>query len=263
VTVDEFCRLLAAVVERPRVRALWSVADRGMPVFAHSVDVALLCLDAYPEWRGRYPGFRLDVVVLGALLHDLTKVGARREGGLSHSQIMTSNPSIAVREAMAALDEAQDVAEVRLDTEGVDHLWHVIAAHHGPWGKVKPQTPEAYLLFRCDHYSATHHRTAPIDANDILPLLQQGYRWTQIGAALGVGRALIKARLQEACRSERLRTPSELLERWRERGHVLAGDPEQARQVERARFVVEFARRCPAALVESVRRSLVGMVPEE
>jgi hypothetical protein len=35
-----------------------------MPVFAHSMDVALLCLDQYPDWRERFPGFRLDVVLL-------------------------------------------------------------------------------------------------------------------------------------------------------------------------------------------------------
>lgn len=252
-TSDEFCSLLSALIRSPRVQSLWNVADRGMPVFAHSVDVALLCLEKYPEARERFPGFRLDVVLIGAVLHDLTKLSAREGNGPSHSHIMSFEPSIAIDEAMTALEMAELDAGAWLDEEGVDHVWHVIAAHHGPWGKVKPQTPEADLLFHSDNYSATHHRIAPIDANDILPLLHQGYHWVQIGATLGVGRATIKSRLQDACRAERVRSSSELLARWCERGEVLTGDTRLMAQIERARFVVDFSRRCPDALVDEVR----------
>ncbi len=252
-TSEEFCSLLSALIRSPRVQSLWNVADRGMPVFAHSVDVALLCLEKYPEARERFPGFRLDVVLIGAVLHDLTKLSAREGNGPSHSQIMSFEPSIAINEAMTALEMAELEAGAWLDDEGIDHVWHVIAAHHGPWGKVKPQTPEAALLYHSDNYSATHHRTAPIDANDILPLLSQGYRWVQIGATLGVGRAMIKSRLQDACRAERVSSSSELLARWCERGAVLTGDARLTSQIERARFVVDFARRCPDSLVGEVR----------
>lgn len=217
------------------------------------MDVALLCLDRYAEARERFPGFRLDVVLIGAVLHDLTKLSARVGDGPSHSKIMTSQPSIAVEAAMAALDEAQSRAGVHLDDEGIDHVWHVVAAHHGPWGKVKPRTPEAELLYRSDNYSATHHRIAPVDANDILPLLQRGYRWPQIGSMLEVGRAVIKARLQDACRAENVRGPAELLTLWAERGNVSTGEQRQIDQIERARFVIDFARHCPGALVEKVR----------
>lgn len=252
-TAEEFCSLLRSLISSPRVQSLWNVADRGMPVFAHSMDVALLCLDKYPDACERFPGFRLDVVLVGAVVHDLTKFSAREGSGPSHSQIMTREPSIAVAEAMHALDEAQTAAGVWLDDEGIDHVWHVVAAHHGPWGKVKPRTPEADLLYYSDNFSATHHRTAPVDANDILPLLQRGYRWTQIGTMLGVGRAMIKTRLQDACRAENVRSSSDLLVRWLERGEVLIGDPERVGQIERARFVIDFARRCPDALVDQAR----------
>ena len=227
-----------------------------MPVFAHSMDVALLCLEKYPDARERFPGFRLDVVLIGAVVHDLTKFSAREGHGPSHSQIMISEPSIAVDEAMVALDDAQNASGVWVDDEGIDHVWHVVAAHHGPWGKVKPQTPEAYLLYHSDNYSATHHRIAPIDANDILPLLHRGYSWSQVGAILETGRVTIKSRLQEACRAENVRGVSELLVRWLERGEVLTGDPRRIGQLERARFVVEFARRCPEALLDEVRQRL-------
>lgn len=252
-TADEYCRLLTCLIVSTPIQTLWQVSDRGVPVFAHSIDVALLVLDGYPEARDKFPGFRLDVVLLGAILHDLSKASARHGSGQSHSQIMNSDPSIAVDEALGVLDAAQFQAGVWLDRDGIDHLWHAIAAHHGRWGAVSPQTPEAWLLHTCDNYSATNHRIAPIDANDILPLTAAGYSWTQIGERLGVNRSVVKTRLVESCRVEGLRTPTELIERWRERGVVGIGDPDRARQIERARLVIEFAQRCPDALIEKVR----------
>jgi hypothetical protein len=121
---------------------------------------------------------------------------------------------------------------------------------------ISPHTPEAWLLHECDNFSAMHHRIAPIDANDILPLTVEGYSWTQIGERLGVNRSVVRARLVESCRAEGLRTPTELVERWRDRGLVGVGEPERVRQIERARNVLEFARRCPSALVEKVRAIL-------
>lgn len=261
-SVDDLCRLLAALIDSPEVKSLWSVHDRGMPVFAHSMDVALICLEAYPDWRERYPGFRLDVVLLGCVLHDLSKASARFGNGRSHSHIMTHEPGLAVAEAVGVLEEAREVAGVRLDPDDVDHLWHVVAAHHGRWGKVSPRTPEALLLHLADNRSALHHRIAPIDANDILPLVDQGYKWPLIGEKLGVTRGIVKARLDDACLAEHVRTPSELLDLWHERGEVLPGNDERARQIARARYVVSFARRCPEALLEEVRAALASLFDE-
>jgi HD domain len=224
-----------------------------MPVFAHSMDVALLCLDQYPDWRERFPGFRLDVVLLGCVLHDLSKASSRHGEGPSHSHIMTREPALAVAEAVTALDESQHAADVFLDEEGIDHLWHVIAAHHGRWGKVAPETPEAVLLHVCDNFSATHHRIAPVDANDILPLLAEGQKWPQIGERLGVNRSVVKARILDACRAERVHDSSGLLTIWRDRGWVVTADPERMGQIERSRFVLEFALACPDVLLERVR----------
>jgi hypothetical protein len=256
--LDEFCRLLRTLIEGPPVQSLWLVHDRGVPVFAHSMDVALLCLEAYPDWRERYPGFRLDVVLFGCVLHDLSKASARNGHGVSHSHIMTHEPGLAVAEAVTALGTAQDQAEVWLDEETIDHVWHVVAAHHGRWGKVRPQTPEAYLVASSDNVSATQHRIAPVDANDILPLMEQGYRWAQIGERLGVNRGVVKARLQDACQAERVRSPSALLDLWRSRGSVVAADAERLRQIARSRFVLDFARRCPVALLDEARPLLMS-----
>jgi hypothetical protein len=257
-TADEFLELLRVLILAPAVQRLWVVADRGMPVFPHSVDVALLCLDAYPEWSERFPGFRLDAVLVAAILHDLSKSSARLDGGRSHSQIMLQEPGVAVGEAMSVLEDVEAQVGVWFDSDGIDHIWHAIAAHHGKWGLVAPHTPEATLVHLCDNHSGTQHRIAPIDANDILPLLQQGYRWAQAGERLGVNRGIVKTRLDDACRAEGVRSSSELMERWRERGSVLVGNAERSRQIERARFIVDFARRCPDALIGEVRPHLKG-----
>lgn len=255
-TSDELLHLLGTLIESPPVQDLWKVDDRCVPVFAHSMDVALLCLGAYPEARERFPDFRLDVVLLGSILHDLTKVTARLGNGKSHSHIMTNEPEVAALAAMSALDAAQDAARVWLDPEGIDHLWHVVASHHGRWGKIAPSTPEAYVVAHFDNVSATQHRIAPIDANDILPLLDQGYRRVQAGERLGVNKSVVKARIQDALRAEHLADQNELLAVWRERGFIVPADPERCRQIERVRFLIDFARRCPRALLDQVRPHL-------
>ncbi len=224
-----------------------------MPVFAHSMDVASLVVDAYPDWRDRFPGFRLDVVLVGSVLHDLTKATARMAGVTSHSDIMEREPTIAVAAAADVLEDVGRVTGVFLDAEGIDHLWHVIAAHHGPWGKISPQTPEAALLYQCDNYSATHHRIAPVDANDVLRLIADGIDLSVAASALGFDRSVLKSRMKESVRANGLRTTAELLERWRDRGAVSIGDVTRARQIEEAKEVIEFAKRCPTALVDRVR----------
>jgi hypothetical protein len=245
--------LLSTVIESSPVQDLWNYSDQGMPVFAHSMDVASLVVEAYPDWRDRYPGFRFDVVLLGSILHDLTKASARSIGYNSHSHIMEREPTVAVAAAGLVLDAARDAIGVFLDSEGIDHLWHVIAAHHGPWGKVSPQTPEAALLYQCDNYSATHRRVAPFDANDVLRLLDEGLELPAVANHLGVGRSLVKNRLKESIRASGVISTAALLDRWREQGIVPIGDVTRMKQIESAKALIEFARACPEALVASVR----------
>jgi hypothetical protein len=123
---------------------------------------------------------------------------------------------------------------------------------------VRPRTPEALLVHRCDYYSAIHHRLAPVDANDILPLLSEGYRWQQVSARLGVGRAVVKSRLQESCKAEYVRDWVDLMEVWRERGRVCAGSPDRMRQLARARLVIRLARQMPDCLMVEIRPLLGG-----
>ena len=73
--------LITALLLSPRMQSLWDVRDRGMPVYAHTLDVALLCLDRLP------PVSDLDTtaIMLGALVHDYSKLPLERLDGRSHS----------------------------------------------------------------------------------------------------------------------------------------------------------------------------------
>jgi len=258
VSEDELEAYLRALTSSPKMQSLWFVKDRGMPVFAHTVDVALLCLEAFPLWRERHRDLDLPAVVVGGLLHDLSKLTALQHPGRSHTQIMIAQPALAVEEAAGLLDEIAADQGLRLTPRRVEHVKHIVASHHGRWGMVRPRTPEALLVHRCDYYSAIHHRLAPVDANDILPLLSEGYRWQQVSARLGVGRAVVKARLQESCKAEYVRDWVDLMEVWRERGCVCAGSPDRLRQLARARLVIRLARQMPDCLMAEIRPLLGG-----
>jgi hypothetical protein len=264
VTADELKAYLQTLTTSPRMQSLWLVKDRGMPVFAHTVDVTLLCLDAFARWRESYPGLDLPAVVVGALLHDLSKLDTshlptrsmaptRWMARMSHTQIMNAQPGLAVDQAVALLDELAARGGPRLSPSCLEHVKHIVASHHGRWGKVRPRTPEALLVHHCDYHSAIHHRLAPVDANDILPLLSEGCRWPQVSARLGIGRAVVKARLEESCRAELVRDWVDLMAIWRARGRVCAGSPERLRQLERARLVIQLAREVPDCLMAAIR----------
>jgi hypothetical protein len=244
---------LRALIGAPAVRALWGVYDRGVPVFVHSVDVLLLCLGRFPEWQTRNPRLDLTTVVVGALLHDASKLTARMLHGCSHSHLMSVDPDRAVDAARLVLDDLAEQEGLALPPGARQHVEHIVASHHGRFGKIHPQTPEAHLVHLCDLYSSTNHRLAPVDANDILPLLETGCRMQHVGALLGVGRELVKTRLAESCRAEGVRDWVELMVVWREQGRVAAGPPEREEQMRQVRRLLEIAHGAPDSLVPELR----------
>src|SRR5207302_1620131 len=106
------------------------------------------------------------------------------------------------------------------------------------------------LIVACDSLSGTHHRLPALDANDVLPLLAEGYKWKEAAALLGTSRELIKTRLREACEAERVREWVELLPIWRSRGQVTTGDVVKQRQLARAKLVTRLAHQVPDCLIE-------------
>jgi len=241
--------LISSLLLSPRMQALWDVRDRGMPVFVHSLDVALLCLDRLP------PATRLDrdAAVLGALVHDASKLPLALPDDRSHSLVMRTEPNLAADVSMAVLAEAEERAGMPIDDARRQHIRHIVLSHHGQHGKVQPRTPEARLVAACDFVSGTLHRVAPVDANDILPLLSEGYKWPEAAALLGVGRDVIKTRLREACDAHDVRQWVDLLPIWRRSGAVTVGDASRQRQLAHARHVTRLAHQVPECLLDRLR----------
>jgi hypothetical protein len=246
--------LIGALLLSPGMQALWDVRDRGMPVFVHALDVALLCIE-----RSR-PASQLDIeaVVLGALVHDASKHPLALPDDRSHSLVMRTEPHLAADVSMALLAGAEQRAGLRLDDDRRDHVRHIVLSHHGRYGKIHPRTPEARLVAACDFVSSTLHRIAPVDANDILPLLSEGYRWREAAALLAVGREVVKTRLREACDAHGVREWVDLLPIWRANGAVTVGDARRQRQLARARQVMKLARQVPDCLLERMRAAPPG-----
>ena len=238
--------LITALLLSPRMQRLWDVRDRGMPVFAHSLEVALLCLERLPPRSD----FDTTAIVLGALIHDYSKLPLERLDGRSHSFLMRSDPDAAADASMDLLAEGERKSGVALDPARRAHVRHIVLSHHGPYGKVQPRTDEARLVAECDFISGTEHRLAPVDANDVLPLLAEGYRWREAAVLLGVGRDLVKTRLREACEAEGVREWVQLLPIWRRSGSVAAGTPRRQEQLARARLIYRLSREVPDCLLE-------------
>jgi hypothetical protein len=238
-------KLITALLETPGLRALWDVDDRGMPVLVHSLDVALLALDK---------AGRLDrlVVAVGALVHDASKAPLALPDTLSHSFVMRTQPELAAEPSMALVAEAERSSGVVLEAGRRDHIRHVVLSHHGNHGKVHPGTPEARLVAAADQFSGTQHRIAPVDANDILPLLAEGYKWGAAAALLGVGRELIKARLRDACNVAGVQEWVDLMPIWRRDGRVVPGDARLERRITRSRELHRLVRQLPDCLLDAV-----------
>lgn len=248
--------LISSLLLSPRMQRLWDVGDRGMPVYAHTIDVALLCLDRLSADRE----LDLSVVLLGALVHDVSKLPLDQLGGRSHSLLMRSDPEPAADVSMDALADAEARCGVAIDDQRRAHVRHVVLSHHGGYGKVQPRTPEARLVAACDFVSSTQHRLAPVDANDVLPLLSEGYRWKEAAALLGVGRELIKTRLRESCQAEGVRDWVQLLPIWRRAGRVASGPFERERQMARAKLVNRVAREVPGCILDRLARPAAPLV---
>jgi len=245
---------LGALVATPHVQGMWNVRNGGVPVFVHTIDVAMLALDTFGEWEDRYGHMNLPATVTGALLHDLTKVTARQTRGQpthrSHSALMLIDPMAAVVEARGALAVVRDATGIVLTKDDMDLVGHIIMSHHGPWGSVAPRCAEAALVHYCDLYSARYYRQPPIDANDVLQLLDTGISRTAAARILGVTPQLVSKRLNEACHAEWVDSMDELLAVWRRRGQVVAGSEAAQADREHIRLRAEQAAIAPAPLLE-------------
>lgn len=245
---------LNALFATPHVQGMWNVRNGSVPVFVHTIDVTMLALDAFDDWQDRHGSMNLVATTVGAVLHDLTKVSARLTRGQpthrSHSEIMLVEPEAAIAEGYDALAVVKDETGITLDSEERRLVAHIIASHHGPWGSVAPQCPEASLVHHCDLYSARYHRQPPIDANDILRLVDGGMSRAAAARTLGVTSQLVVRRLEEARDAEWLDSIDDLLSVWRRRGQVVGGSEEAVAHRLQIRLRTEQALAAPRSLLE-------------
>ena len=118
----------------------------------HTVSVAHLCTHlsaAYPQVNG-------DLLVTGALLHDIGKVDEIEVStgiGYTDEGRLLGHVCLGERRVRAAIDGASDAFPSELATQ----LSHVLLSHHGEmeWGSPKrPATLEALLLHHADNLDA-------------------------------------------------------------------------------------------------------------
>lgn len=106
----------------------------------------------------------IDVLLAGALLHDIGKASCFRRQGFSF---------VALPEYALVGHTALGAAALLGQSAGVDpsrfaHILHILMSHHGPHGEILPRTPEAWAVHFADNASATL-RAACDDTADLVP----------------------------------------------------------------------------------------------
>lgn len=97
-----------------------------------------------------------DLVVAGALLHDIGKAFCFDETGLAFTARPEYDLVGHVTIGVSYLTRFQG----RIPEERFSHLLHIVQAHHGPHGEVPCQTPEAWTVHLADLTSATLREAA-------------------------------------------------------------------------------------------------------
>ena len=185
--------------------------DQGVKVSTHTYDVLNISINKIKEKYVDYDfaSQKIDffAITVGIIIHDISKSSLRRnEENFSHSQMMIKNPEYIKAEVYSVLELIEKESGYKLIDSVKQNIAHIVESHHGKWGKVQPETEEANLVYIADMESAKYHRINPIQANDILKY-----------SARGLGLSDIEKELN-------LRTFSELLDVYKEKGRVPIGD---------------------------------------
>ena len=138
--------------------------------------------------------------------------------------MMIKNPEYIKAEVYSVLELIEKESGYKLTDRVKQNIAHIVESHHGKWGKVQPETEEANLVYIADMESAKYHRINPIQANDILKYSARGLGLSEIEKKLNCSAAVIKDRIKRAKKELNLRTFSELLDVYKEKGRVPIGD---------------------------------------
>ncbi|MBN2735061.1 MAG: HD domain-containing protein [Methanomicrobiaceae archaeon] len=95
----------------------------------------------------------LDILIAGAVLHDIGKCQTFEKKGLSYSP----NPAYSLLGHITPAMQILSRYTAFVDSDTYQEILHIIQSHHGEHGETRPQTPEAWAVHFADNISATLH----------------------------------------------------------------------------------------------------------
>ena len=161
----------------------WAPAARSMHqayiggLLEHTLNVVRLC----ERVAALYPEVDRDLLITGALLHDIGKVQEYEvRAGIEITDIGRLVGHLVIGHDIVA----EAIAGIRgFPEEKALRLRHMLLSHHGQleWGSPKePQTLEACILHHCDNLDSEVSKFA-----EILAAAGRGERWTPYDSRLG------------------------------------------------------------------------------
>ncbi len=139
----------------------------------HSLSIAGMAV----KTAGHYPLLDKDMLVAGALLHDLAKI---REFDFSTLPFNYTDQGRLVGHLVLGVEMVREASASipEISRERVDQLCHLILSHHGQleYGSpVLPMTPEAMLLHHLDDMDAKMNYVERLRGN----MQEPGWQWTE------------------------------------------------------------------------------------
>lgn len=194
---------IESLMDHPMVKELDAIDDQGVKVSAHTYDVLRIFQSELEKNSKNLESAskKLDFfsVVVGIIIHDLSKGSIRKEGDpISHSQMMIKNPEYLIKESEKIIDEIEEKLFVKLKKSIIKNIIHIVVSHHGKWGKIQPGSREAHMVHKADEYSAKYHRILPIGADKILKLMSEGVALEEVHLKLNCTSGVVKDRLKRS-----------------------------------------------------------------
>ena len=221
----------------PMIQKLKLVDDKGITVSTHTYDVLKV---ATKKIKKKYrddldeASEHLDLfaIVVGIIIHDTTKASLRLNGSkTSHSIAMKKQSDMVQDEARFILEEVENFTKLIIKDEIFENIIHIVASHHGKWGKVIPQTEEALIVHEADKYSAVFHRITPIGGREVVKLMSEGFSREEIAKVTGYTVGIIDDRLKRSKKQLNINSNKALIDYYEENGAIPEGDEFFSRRI--------------------------------
>lgn len=100
--------------------------------------------------------FNKDVLIAGAILHDIGKCQSFERSGFAFSSNASYSLIGHITSGIMITEKYSDLIDEHLLKE----ILHIIQSHHGQYGEIKPQTIEAWTVHFADNMSAMLHEVS-------------------------------------------------------------------------------------------------------